>query len=215
MSNTVGTQVVETLTEEPININVSDSAMHIWQDSSVHSRQQSWSCVKKFPRVKVKGLNTTNADLPNNGLVSATVGKTFSLAERDTKRANGTSQRHRVKYAITCEWNVKIRNWTVESSYITISHEHIKMTLTVGYKFEKRVTMKIQMFLDKTLSCWVSNWCCKWLRCLHIHYQAVFFLDWLAVKALQVLESLAVTHWTTQSHIQKHLSPIPLYKPKI
>jgi hypothetical protein len=51
----------------------------------------------------VKGLNTTNAGLPNNGLVSATVGKMFSLAERDTKRANGTSQRHRVKYAITCK----------------------------------------------------------------------------------------------------------------
>jgi len=52
---------------------------------------------------KSEGLNTTNAGLPNNGLLSATVGKTFSLAERDTKRANGTSQRHRVKYAITCK----------------------------------------------------------------------------------------------------------------
>jgi len=58
----------------------------------------------------VKGLNTTNAGLPNNGLVSATVGKMFSLAERDTKRANGTSQRHRVKYAITCKQSVKIWN---------------------------------------------------------------------------------------------------------
>jgi len=53
--------------------------------------------------VKAKGLNTTSVGLPNNGLVSATVGKTFSLADRDTKRANGTSQRHRVKYAITCK----------------------------------------------------------------------------------------------------------------
>jgi hypothetical protein len=58
---------------------------------------------QKAPCVKVKGLNTTYAGLPNNGLVSATVGKMFSLAERDTKRANGTSQRHRVKYAITCK----------------------------------------------------------------------------------------------------------------
>jgi hypothetical protein len=46
-------------------------------------------------------LNTTNTDLPNNGFVSATVGKIFSFAERDTNRANGTSQRQSVKYEIT------------------------------------------------------------------------------------------------------------------
>jgi hypothetical protein len=49
----------------------------------------------------VKGLNNTNTDLPNNGFVSATVGKMFSLAERETNRANGTSHRQRVKYEIT------------------------------------------------------------------------------------------------------------------
>jgi hypothetical protein len=63
---------------------------------------------QNVPSVKAKGLNITNAGLPNNGLVSATVGKIFSLAERETKRANGTSQRQRVKYAITCKRNVKI-----------------------------------------------------------------------------------------------------------
>jgi hypothetical protein len=46
-------------------------------------------------------LNTNSTDLPNNGFVSAIVGKMFSLAERETKRANGTSQRQRVKYEIT------------------------------------------------------------------------------------------------------------------
>jgi hypothetical protein len=49
----------------------------------------------------MKGLNTNSTDLPNNGFVSAIVGKMFSLAERDTKRANGTSQWQRVKYEIT------------------------------------------------------------------------------------------------------------------
>jgi hypothetical protein len=49
----------------------------------------------------VKGLNTNSTDLPNNGFVSASVGKMFSLAERDTNRAKGTSQRQRVKYEIT------------------------------------------------------------------------------------------------------------------
>lgn len=49
----------------------------------------------------VKVLNIINIDLPNNGFVSATVGRMFSLAERDTNRANGTSQRQRVKYEIT------------------------------------------------------------------------------------------------------------------
>jgi hypothetical protein len=59
--------------------------------------------VSKCSICKSEGVKYNNAALPNNGLVSATVGKTFSLAERDTKRANGTSQRHKVKYAITCK----------------------------------------------------------------------------------------------------------------
>ena len=38
----------------------------------------------------------------SSGLRSeAVVGRTFSLADRETKKANGTSQRNRVKYAIT------------------------------------------------------------------------------------------------------------------
>jgi hypothetical protein len=91
----------------------------------------------------------------------------------------------------------------------------MKMTVLVRNKFEKCVTLKIQMFLDKTLSCWVSSSCCKGLQCLHLQCQAVFFLNWLSVKALQVSESLAVTQWTTHSHIQKHLSPIPFWEPQI
>jgi len=57
----------------------------------------------------------------------------------------------------------------------------MKMTLPVGNKFQKCVTMKIQMFMDKTLSSLVCSSYCKWLQCLHIHGQAVFFLDWLSV----------------------------------
>ena len=48
MSNTLGTWAVEPLTEEIININVSDSSLYIRQNSSVHSRQQGLSCVKKL-----------------------------------------------------------------------------------------------------------------------------------------------------------------------
>ena len=33
----------------------------------------------------------------NSGLVSLIVGKTFSLADKDTKKENGTIQRHSVK----------------------------------------------------------------------------------------------------------------------
>ena len=39
----------------------------------------------------------------NNGRRSDVVGNTFSLADNETKNANGTSQRHMVKYAITSE----------------------------------------------------------------------------------------------------------------
>ncbi len=35
------------------------------------------------------------------GLLSAVVGRTFSFAERDTKKAKGTSHRQSVKYAMT------------------------------------------------------------------------------------------------------------------
>lgn len=31
------------------------------------------------------------------------VGKTYSLADKDTKNANGTNHRQRVKYASTCK----------------------------------------------------------------------------------------------------------------
>ena len=95
-----------------------------------------------------------------------------------------------------------------------VRHIHVKTNLPVGNKFEKCVTLKTQMFLDKTLSCWASSSCFIWLHCLHIHCQAVFFLDWLTVKTLQLLQSLAVTQ-RTMSHIQKHLSPIPLWEPQI
>ena len=39
----------------------------------------------------------------SNGLRSDVVGRTFSLADNETKNANGTSQRHIVKYAMTSE----------------------------------------------------------------------------------------------------------------
>lgn len=47
----------------------------------------------------VHSINKNNK--PRRGLVSATVGRIFSFAESDTKRAQGTSHRQRVKYAIT------------------------------------------------------------------------------------------------------------------
>lgn len=34
-------------------------------------------------------------------VLSAVVGKTLSLADKDTKRANGTNHKYKVKYAIT------------------------------------------------------------------------------------------------------------------
>ena len=36
-----------------------------------------------------------------SGFLSAIVGNIFSLAESETKKANGTNHRHKVKYAIT------------------------------------------------------------------------------------------------------------------
>ncbi len=42
--------------------------------------------------------------LERKGLLSARVGNTFSLADREMKNMNGTSHTHMVKYPKTCKY---------------------------------------------------------------------------------------------------------------